>query len=298
MGTKKALDDYETDIFILHKKICKITDYHPDYDKLNAQLSRQLTAWVNLLNFSVQVASNEQLPWKTEEIGYTCGPMITKKESMVAQTGDYVAFMEDYNQYVGLCIERKTLQDQYSTLMDTEQRSRLYREIARYEADTRFNKFMLIAECSYEDFLTYVPTIYAFTWEAIPGPGTKKLIEYLKKYYKIDNITSKQIFKTDNKIFISCEKNIVVELMKTGTATLMIDGIMEDTLYIETKNGHKNLYQKKGASEASKIETINSLENKIQVSFAGSRERAVQKYPGLIRQWCRVNYDKILNIKE
>ena len=286
------------DILLLHKKINRITDYHPDYDKINDQLSRQLTAWANILNISVQVAKNEQLPWKTEEIGYTCGPMITKKESLVAQTGDYVAFLEDYNQYAGICTERKTLQDLYGSLMDKEQKSRLYREIARYAADTRFNKFILIAECDYEDFLTYVPTIYAFTWEAIPGPGTKKLIEYLRKYYKIYNITSKQIFKTDNKIFISCEKNIVIELLKTGTATIMIDGFMIDTLYIETKNGHKKLYQKKGASEASKIETINSLENKIQVSFTGSRERAVQKYPGLIRQWCRANHYEILNIED
>lgn len=276
----------------------KLTDYHPDYDKTKAQLSRKLTVWVNMLNFSVQVASNEQLPWKTEEIGYTCTPMITKKESLIAQTGDYIAFIKDYNQYAGICIERKTLQDLYSTLMDGEQRSRLYREIVRFEKDIRFNKFMLIAECTYEEFLTYVPAIYVCQWEAIPGPGTKNLIEYFKKYYKIDNITSKQIFKTDNNVFISCEKNIVIELLKNGTASLKIDGVMVDTLYIENKYGRNNLYQKKGATEVSMIESMNSLENKIQVSFVGSRERAVQKYPGLVRQWCRANYAKILNIRD
>lgn len=298
MGTKKALYDYATDIFILHKRINRFPDYHPDYDRTNKQLSRQLTAWSNLLNISVEVAQNEQLAWRTEEIGYTCHPMITKKESLINQTGDYIAFLEDYDQYAGICTERKTLQDLYSSLMDGEQRSRLMREIARYEADTRFNKFILIAECDYEDFIAYVPAIYVCQWEAIPGSGTKKLIEYFKKYYKIDNITSKQVYKTDDKIYISCEKNIVIKLLKTGTASLMIDGVMVDTLYIENKHGKNNLYQKKGASEASKIETMNSLENKIQVSFAGSRERAVQKYPGLVRQWCRANYDKILNFGE
>lgn len=298
MGHKNSLDSYAASVLQAHVELQRLQPEHKEYEKTQARLSRQLTTWANLLNISVQVANNEQTPWTSDEIGYPCIPMSLKKDSMVRQTGDYVAYLEDYNQFVGLCIERKTLEDLYGTLMNRKRRDRLYREINRYETDPRFNKFMLIAECSYEAFLGYVPAVYICQWDAIPGTGAKKLIEYLRTYYKIEHLTPKHIYKTDDKIFISCEKHIVIELNKDGTASLKFDNILIDTLYIENKYGKRNLYQKKGASEESKIQTINSLENKIQISFVGSRERAVQKLPGLFRQWCRKYYIDILNFEE
>ncbi|MGP8322455.1 MAG: ERCC4 domain-containing protein [Methanosarcinaceae archaeon] len=293
---KKTISDYERDIKIEYAALHKLPDFHPEYDKTKARLSRQLTAWVNLLNISIQVASNEQLPYSSAELGLPCSQMQTKKESSSNQVGDYIAYLEDYNQFAGIVIERKTLNDFYSSLMHSDHRARLMREIGRYKTDDRFNRFILIAECTYEEFLGYVPAIFVCQWETIPGAGASNLIKYLKKYYKINGISPKQIYKTDSSIIISCDKKIEIKLQQNSTAPLSIDGVQQDILYIETKYGKRNLYQKKGATEVSKVATINSLENNIQVSFVGGRERAVQKLPGLIRQWCRRNYITILNI--
>ena len=298
MGTIKSIDSYAVSVLQAHVEMQRLPPEHPDYEKTQARLSRRLTAWANSLNISIQVAENEQLPYSSSELGLLCNPMSLKKTSNFNQVGDYVAYLEDYNRFAGLVIERKTLTDLYNTLMSTKQRNRIYREIERYNADKRFNRFILLAECTYEEFLGYVPAIYVCQWGAIPGTGATKLVEYLRIYYKIEHLTPKQIYKTDTKIFVSCEDHIEIELKKDGTASLLFDNILKDTLYIENKYGKRNLYQKKGASEESKIQTINSLENKVQISFVGNRGRAVQKLPGLFRQWCRHHYKDILNIEE
>lgn len=293
---KRSIDSLAASVVQAHVELQRLPPEHPDYEKTQARLSRRLTAWANGLNISIRVAENEQLPYSSSELGLSCRPMTLKKTSGFNQVGDYQAYSVDYNRFVGLLIERKTLTDLYNTLMSNKQRSRLYREIEKYKTDKRFNRFILIAECTYEEFLGYVPSIYVCQWEAIPGAGATKLIEYLRIYYEIEHITPKHIYKTDTKIFVSCEDHIEIELKKDGTASLLFDNILKDTLYIEEKYGKRNLYQKKGATEKSKRETINSLENKIQISFVGSRERAVQKLPGLFRQWCRHKYIDILNL--
>jgi len=296
MGKIKSLQDYEKSIKKAHNELHQLIPEHPDYRKAKRKLSGQLTAWMNMLDISVHVAENEKLPYSSAELSLDCIQMSLKKTSFIDQVGDYQAFLKNYNKFAGLLIERKTLGDFYGTLMNGDKRDRFYREIGRYRTDKRFNRFILLAECTYEEFLGYVPAIYVCQWEGIPGTSTKHLIEYLYKYYKVEKISPKQIYKTDSNIFVSCDENIVLHLNENNTVDLKFNGFWVDTLYIENKYGRRNLYQKKGASEASKIETINSLENKIQISFAGSRELAVQKLPGLFRQWCRENYESVLNL--
>jgi len=296
--TKKPISDYEKDIIKYHVEIQQIPDYHPSFEKKQKQLSRQLTAWAAKLNITVQVANNEKLPWGADEIGYPCISMLLKKDSQSRQTGDYVAYLDDYDQFGGLVVERKTLDDIYGTLMNRDRRDRLYREIARADEDTRFNRFHLIAECTYEEFLNYVPEIFVFTQDSAPETLKKNIKQYLQRFYKI-KVSTEQISPDCGglEIFVKGDKNVIYITGVPDGAEVFIDGVLRETLTKrKTSYGKTQYFVRRGASEASKIETINSLENRIQVSFAGSRARAVEKYPGLIRQWCRLNYAAILQI--
>ena len=199
----------------------------------------------------------------------------------------------------GLVVERKTLDDLYGTLMNKEQRSRLYREIARYEGDKRFNRFMLIAECTYEDFLQYVPEIFVFTMNSAPDTLIQNIIQYLHRYYKIKVLPQHITLKNDGGlIYIRSDDNQIDIVEMEDGAQVFINGVLRETLIQKpSKYGKIQYFIRRGASEASKIETINSLENRIQVSFVGNRGRAVEKYGGLVRQWCRINYKEVLNIE-
>ena len=297
--TKKSIDDHAANILQYHVDLQRLPEYHPDYEKIQDQLSRQLTAWVGKLNITIQLANNEKLPWLSEELGLPCIPMSLKKDSMDGQVGDYVVYLDDYDRFCGLVVERKTLEDIYGTLMNREQRSRFYREIQRYEQDDRFNQFHLIAECTYEEFLNYVPSIFVFTADSAPETMHKNIIQYLQRFYKI-KVLAHQINRPhyDTISVMTADHQIFINLV-SGGAEVFIDGVLRETL-VPKKNeyGKIQYFIQRGASETSKIETINSIENKIQVSFVGSRARAVEKYPGLIRQWCIKNYTKILNIED
>ncbi|MCK5225106.1 MAG: hypothetical protein KAQ89_00155 [Planctomycetes bacterium] len=292
----KTLSDYEASILQLHVELQRLPPQHPDYEKIEDKLSRQLTAWSKKLNITIQVAKNEKTPWLASELGYNIIPMSLKKDCMVRQTGDYVAYLDDYDMFCGLCVERKTLEDIYGTLMNREQRSRLYREIVRYEADPRFNRFHLIAECTYEEFLEYVPEIFVFTHGSAQYTIIKNILQYLKRFYKIKAAQHQVTFEGEI-IYVNTDDVQVHINFNPGGAAVIIDGVLRETLVKRiNKYGKVQYFVRRGASEASKIETINSLENRIQVSFVGSRARAVEKYGGLVRQWCRTHYKQILNI--
>jgi hypothetical protein len=68
--TKKTLEDYSADILQLTVELSTIPDYHPGYEKLTRQLSNRLGSWQSKLDIIIRVASNEQLPWGDEELGY------------------------------------------------------------------------------------------------------------------------------------------------------------------------------------------------------------------------------------
>jgi len=163
---KKTIDDYAANILQLHVELQQLPEYHPDHDKKQDQLSRQLTSWVNKLNITVQVANNEQTPWQADEIGYPCIPMATKQASGTPQTGDYIAYLDDYDTFAGVMVERKgttrkngrmTGCDLYQTFSKSDNRSRFYREIQRFKDDPRFDIMVLIAECSYGEYLSFKP---------------------------------------------------------------------------------------------------------------------------------------------
>ena len=302
MGNIKSVDYHAANILQLHVDLHKLPPQHPDYEKIEDQLSRQLTAWTKKLDFNIRVANNEQRPWTDEELGLVTIPMEKKAASGYNQTGDYIFEILNDDQSItmgGLVVERKTLEDLYGTLMNREQRSRLYREIARYEADHRFNRFHLIAECSYKEFLEYVPEIFVYTQDSAPDTLKKNIKQYLQRFYKI-KVSTEQIHPDCGglEIFVKTDKNVIYITGIPDGAEIFIDGVLRETLILK-RNEYQRIqyFVRRGASEASKIETINSLENRIQVSFVGSRERAVEKYGGLVRQWCRTNYMAVLNIE-
>ena len=163
---KKSLSDYEASILQYHVELQRLPEYHPDHEKKQDQLSRQLTAWSKKLNITVQVASNEKTDWQSEELGYLYTPMVTKQASGQRQVADYHAYLEDYNHLCGLCVERKGTTrengrmvgcDLYSSFSKKDNRRRFEAEFKRYQKDPRFNLFVLIAECSCGEYLSFKP---------------------------------------------------------------------------------------------------------------------------------------------
>lgn len=158
----KTAKEYESEIKVLKHAILE----YPDSTSLTRKLSRPLTEWAKRLDIYITVASNEQTPWTEAELLYECKPMLTKEECGLAQVGDYHAFIKGYGCFVGLLAERKgvtrdkgymTACDMYSTFANIAGRERFYAEIDRYRQDERFNQMVIIAECTYQEYLSFKP---------------------------------------------------------------------------------------------------------------------------------------------
>jgi ERCC4-type nuclease len=140
-----------------------------------------------MLDIRIYVAGNEQKPWTSAMIGYPTEKMPTHEESSHYQVADYVAVIKSPNdpptaspndtpndtptdpsndpphdtsqpvRYISTLVERKSMNDLYGTLIMEDNRQRFYREIARYQADQRFNRMIIIAECSFAAFMQHQP---------------------------------------------------------------------------------------------------------------------------------------------
>jgi len=159
--TKKTAQDYAADIIQIHSDLQRLPEYHPDVEKLIRQLSSRVSSWQALLDITHFIASNESIPWELEDCHTE--PMPLKSKTGYNQVCDYIYLIKNtcLNQSSDvwglLCIERKTKEDAYGTLMNRDGRDRFYREIAKYEADDRFNQMLIIVECTLADFLSYTP---------------------------------------------------------------------------------------------------------------------------------------------
>lgn len=163
---KKSIDYHAANIIQHHVELQHLPQYHPDYEKIQDKLSRQLTAWSGKLSVTIHVALNEQQPWTTEEIGYSIIPMATKQKSGTPQTGDCIFYLDDYDMFGGLCVERKGVKrgngrmvssDLYGSFAKKDNRRRFYAEFQRYRNDPRFNHFLILVECSHLEYLTFKP---------------------------------------------------------------------------------------------------------------------------------------------
>ncbi len=150
----------------------KIKEFHelkkdyPDSETIDRKLYTQLSAFEYKLNKLFFVASNEQTPWEPELLGGEIRPMLTKREFKVPQCGDYQCYYKGpgFEGWVPILVERKGgarrksgPNDLYGTLSNKENRTNLYEEIERFKADKRFEQMYLIAECSFDEFMKYVP---------------------------------------------------------------------------------------------------------------------------------------------
>lgn len=151
---KKTLSQYKDGIVNLHGAL---SDY-PDNEALQKKLKYRISKWVDLLDITYYIASNEQTPW--DMTGLNTKPMPLKRSSGYPQTGDYLFTITDdtgVEQWGQLCVERKSCSDLYGSLMRSENRERIYSEIKRYENDKRFTQMIIIVECTQAEFLSYIP---------------------------------------------------------------------------------------------------------------------------------------------
>ena len=295
----KTAQNYAQEIQDIHVKLQK----DPESDKLKKQLSYRLREWSSRVFVIVRVAKNETKPWTEEELGIPTFSMGKKVDTRFDQVGDYhfEVTMGDRIVTGGFVVERKEVSDLYGTLLNQNRRERFNREIERFRQDPRFDQMMIMVEGTMKEFLDYVPEVYVFRWDTVPGVGCKRLAEYLNQYYKLHDVKPEHVFKTSPSVVSinSPSHTARIDFRSSNSPELYIDGVFKDTLGIQIKYGKSNVYQRKGASRNSKLATIAKLEtNDIHIQWCGSREQAIELYPFLIKQWLIRSYAKVLDMEE
>lgn len=190
MGKVKTIQDYESRIRELYAEIKKQETkikrctsvkapkkdialvkkkLEADLETLKSQLYNQLKVWADLVDITIFQSPEEHYPWEEKDLGHPVRKMLTKAEISIEQTADYQAYYQGvgYAGWVPFIVERKggkeakkgqgIPNDVYATLSSAHSRETFYKEIKRFKADTRFTQMYLIAECSYEDYIKYIP---------------------------------------------------------------------------------------------------------------------------------------------
>jgi len=155
MARKKLQSEWESDV----KELYDALQNYPESTKLQSAYWQQLTGWFNTLVVTAQIPGNEQLPWTVMELGMPTEKMPLKKDSDYNQTGDYNIRIrgENIDMVGGLVAERKSLNDLFGTLLHGDSSLRLYREVDRFHKDNRFDTFVVLAECTDQQFMDYLP---------------------------------------------------------------------------------------------------------------------------------------------
>lgn len=158
-----TLEAPKRDINLLKKKLLV------DLGSLQSQMYNQTSAWADLVDVIIFQSPEEHYPWEAEKLGYPIRKMLTKKQILIDQTADYQAYYTGtgYAGWFPFIVERKggkeekkgkgIPNDLYATLSNEKSRETFYKEIERFKADKRFNQMYLIAECSYDDYIKYIP---------------------------------------------------------------------------------------------------------------------------------------------
>lgn len=150
---KKRIDNIKR----LHEQ--SLSSFPKDHFSFRPKIEYQIKKMIEdgFIKFGCTGDNREQKRYKESEVGIpvTDGTL---------NIGDYqfTAFIETGENYMisiaplGLVIERKTCEDLYGTLMSSGNRKRFYKEIKRYQEDPKLNQFLIFAECSKAEFLTWV----------------------------------------------------------------------------------------------------------------------------------------------
>lgn len=112
--------------------------------------------------FLILIPGNERDPWTESELGMIVDRMPKKIESDESQIADYQAklIISGYDPIrLGICFERKRLDDAVGSFMNGKRRKRFYREYRRFLENTHLKQFRVIVEGTYHDFLYYRPTV-------------------------------------------------------------------------------------------------------------------------------------------
>ena len=295
----KTAQAYADDVRNFHAKLQK----DPGSDKLEKQLSYRLREWSTRVPVIVRVAKNETKPWTEEELKLSVFSMDSKKNTGFDQVGDYHFEVSLGDRVVtgGLVVERKEVSDLYGTLLNQNRRERFNREIERFRSDPRFDQMTIMVEGTMGEFFDYVPEVYVFRWDTVPGVGCKRLAEYLNQYYKFHDVKPEHVFKIrPDLVSVNAPSHTArIELKSSDLSELYINGVLKDKLVIRKEYGKTNLYQLKGASRNSKLATIAKLEtNDTHIQWCNSRELAIELYPFYIKQWLIRSYVKVLGIED
>lgn len=156
MTKRKTASAYAEEIDVLHREL----QASPDSDTIRKKIDYRVKKWMTLIDIRIEIANNEQRPWDAEMLGYPTAPMRTKKNTDYNQVGDYIGVvnMPDGPKYIGVVVERKSVEDLYGTLINEDNRARFHREIDRFKDDERFNQMIVMVEGSLSEFLLYQPS--------------------------------------------------------------------------------------------------------------------------------------------
>ena len=295
----KSAQIYAQEIREIHFELQK----DPESVKLEKQLSYRLKEWSTRVPIIIRVAKNETKPWTEEELGLPMFSMRKKVDTRFDQVGDYHFEVSLGDRVVtgGLVVERKEVSDLYGTLLNQNRRERFNREVERFRQDPRFDQMTIMVEGTMNEFLDYVPEVYVFRWDTVPGVGCKRLAEYLNQYYKLHDVKPEHVIKHDKGTIAakSPSHNVLLCGSSDNTVRLYIDGVFKDKLVIQREYGKASLYQSKGAPRNSKLATIAKLEtNDTHIQWCDSRELAIELYPFYIKQWLIRSYAKVLNLED
>ena len=158
---RKSIEQYVQEI----KDADELLQMYPDSETLQRRLYTRVSAWVKLLDITIFQSPQEHYPWTSEDLGRPVKPMHCKKDTDVDQTGDYQAFCSGggHSCWIPIVVERKGAKgkggadDLYQTLSNKESREKFYREIDRFKVDNRFSQMFLIAECTLDEYMKFVP---------------------------------------------------------------------------------------------------------------------------------------------
>lgn len=291
MPPKKTIKTYEADIRTLHRKIKKLEAgalKYPNNQKLKLKLDakqetqkRKVKRWAENCNPVVQVANNEGIPWKSEDMPWgdtgrflETRPMLLKKDNKVngihvKQVGDYVCFIQGANTWYPKVVDRKSWEDMNNTFVDEENRSRFFREIATFNQDPRFKdipdkKLDIYAECSKYDFLAKIP----------PYPVQCKFCLKVKR------------IRSDDNLVYYCTERGTGHTVKPDSSCRSFDP------YKRSDGELKALIKKKRT-------ILGQLKKAgVEVCWQGSRFEAAHQYPIDILEWVKGNYIAILGLDD
>jgi len=258
MPHKKTIQDYENEIKDLHAALKE----YPDNEVLQSKLNNRVGSWAKLIDITIFQAQNEQLPWTQEDLGYPVRPMLLKEKSGLQQVGDYQAYYQGpgFAGWIGILAERKGgkpkgCEDLYSTLMNAENCARFYREIDRFREDPRFTQMVVIAECSLNDFLLYVPP---FTGKSYNVNHTGASVE--AKRGKIASLYARGVpvlFCGTRKNAIELYKGLLRQWLKQNYSSIL-------KLDVGAYNDRAELLKKKAFIEAELAAVNGALEESIK----------------------------------